>query len=132
MPLGLDPGLLLAAKTGKGPLSPAFLSACQATMDVPLRRCALVAASSALLRVRGHGLYVPAVASVLCSMACFGRHDQGALQECRCGFCGGVPSWLWGRHLGYLVVESGFSAGSAADPKPQILCPECRPGARPG
>ncbi len=52
IPLGVDPALLLAAKTGKGPLSPAFLSACQATMDVPLRRCAVVAANNSLMQVR--------------------------------------------------------------------------------
>lgn len=51
IPLGVDPALLLAAKLGKGPLSAAFLSACQATMDVFLRRCAVVAANNSLMQV---------------------------------------------------------------------------------
>ncbi len=49
--LGVDPTLLLAAKRGKGPLSPAFLAACQATMDVPLRRCTVIAANNGLMQV---------------------------------------------------------------------------------
>ena len=51
-PLGIDPALLLAAKKGKGGLSAAFLSACLATMDVPLRRCAVVAANNSVLQVQ--------------------------------------------------------------------------------
>lgn len=51
VPLGIDPALLLAAKRGKGNLSPAFLSACLATMDLPLRRCVAVAANNDFLQV---------------------------------------------------------------------------------
>ena len=51
VPLGIDPALLMAAKRGKGGLSAAFLSACLATMDLPLKRCAAVAANNSVLQV---------------------------------------------------------------------------------
>ena len=52
VPLGLDPSLLVAARSGKGPVSAAFLAACVATMDLPLRRCAVIAANSSLMQAR--------------------------------------------------------------------------------
>jgi hypothetical protein len=51
VPLGIDPAMLLAAKRGKAGLSAAFLAACLATMDLPLRRCAAVAANNSVLQV---------------------------------------------------------------------------------
>ena len=51
IPLGIDPALLLAAKRGKGPLSANFLVACIATMMLPLKQCAVIAANGAVMRV---------------------------------------------------------------------------------
>ena len=52
VPLGLDPALLVAAGRGKGLVSPAFLAACVATMDLPLRQCAVVAANGSVMQAR--------------------------------------------------------------------------------
>ena len=52
VPLGLDPALLVAAGRGKGLVSPAFLAACVATMDLPLRHCAVVAANGSVMQAR--------------------------------------------------------------------------------
>ncbi|KAK9901645.1 hypothetical protein WJX75_006354 [Coccomyxa subellipsoidea] len=76
VPLGIDPAMLLAAKRGKAGLSAAFLAACLATMDLPLRRCAAVAANNSVLQAaQSAGILAAAVPPALSAQGTFNNAD---------------------------------------------------------
>ena len=94
VPLGIDPQLLVAASRGREPVSAAFLAACVATiMDLPLRRCAVVAANSSLMQAR-----CPDVGGFW-EASMHARHLLPATHNVRTGRCGaahrrrGRPAW---------------------------------------